>query len=108
MDSRNKEHRRAKKAIFDWHERHHRRGAACRVTNVHPRAYVIGYAAPGCIIVAIPWMDSSRLLREFTRDNPLKQVHLFDDRIEAGDWVYYGYVRTDQYGQLCAVKITEG
>lgn len=60
--------------------------------HVHPRAYVVGYAGPRCLVVAAPWTDSEPQCREFDKDNPLTTVHTFDDTLKPGDWCATAYV----------------
>lgn len=49
--------------------------------HVHPRSYVVGHAAPRCLIVAWCWADSEKHLQDFDRANPLGTVHTFDEKL---------------------------
>ncbi len=60
--------------------------------HIHPRAYVIGKAAPGCLVVAAPWVDSEPQCQEFDKANPLTTIHRFDASLKAGDWCTTAYV----------------
>lgn len=60
--------------------------------HIHPRAYVIGYAAPKCLVVAAPWSDSEPQCRDFDKANPLTTLHTFDDTLKPGDWCSTAYV----------------
>jgi len=93
----------ATKAIRDW----------CRDTgepaeqirHVHPRAYVVGRAAPLCLIVAEPWVDSEPQCQEFNRLNPLATVHRFDARLDAGMWCTTGYVVRNDCSETVAIPV---
>jgi len=76
--------------------------------HVHPACYVVGLAAPGCLVVAAPWMDSEPQCVDFDRQSPLKTIHLFDASLKAGDWCITAYVQTMGTGEPCAVKIPTG
>ncbi len=73
--------------------------------HVYPMAYVVGYAAPRCLIVAAPWMDSEPHLQEFDKENPLTTVHLFDDSLKPGDWCSMAYVCYHDSSQQVAIPI---
>lgn len=75
--------------------------------HVHPRAYVLGYAAPQCLVIASPWMDSEPHLREFDKRNPLTTVNCFDPSLRAGDWCMTAYVRREGVGEQVAIPIEE-
>ncbi len=60
--------------------------------HVHARSYVVGYAAPKCLIVAACWADSEEHLQAFDKANPLQTVHTFDESLKAGDWCITGYI----------------
>lgn len=78
---------------------------ADRVDHIHPRAYVVGYAAAQCLIVSFPWQDSEPHLREIDRKNPLHIVYRFDKTLKAGDWCCTGYVINAVSGESVAVRI---
>jgi len=73
--------------------------------HVHPRAYVVGYAAPQCLIIANPWVDSEPQCRGFDRENPLVVVRTFDIALEAGDWCTCGYVCRDGIQEQIAIPV---
>ncbi len=64
----------------------------CKPNHIHTRAQVVGYAAPGCIVVWEPWIDSAPQLQEFNRDNPLNTIRTFDPTLRAGDTCITAYV----------------
>lgn len=74
------------------------------VKHVHPRAYVIGRTAPGCLIVCVPWQDSEPQCRDFDRRNPMSSIYLFDDDLKAGDWCATGYIVTPGACETVAVR----
>jgi hypothetical protein len=74
-----------------------------RPRHVHPRAYVVGYAAPLAIVVAQPWMDSEPQVRDYTRRNPLTIVRNFDRSLKAGDWCITAYVCRDGSQETVAI-----
>ena len=82
---------RAVKAIKKWC-RAHKLKLVSEPRHVHPVAYVIGYAAPKCLVVAVPWIDSEPQCRDFDKQNPLTTIHTFDDSLRPGDWCYTAYV----------------
>mgnify|MGYP001000142046 CR=1 FL=1 len=41
------------------------------VRHLHTMAYVVGYAASKCLIVACPWPQSEKHMREWDRLHPL-------------------------------------
>lgn len=65
---------------------------ASLVRHVHPRAYVVGKAAPRCLIVSRPWQDSEPHLQDFDRKHPLDVLHTFDASLDAGMWCATAYV----------------
>ena len=77
-------------AVRDWCAR--TGDPAKSILHVHPRVYVIGRAAPGCLIVARPWQDSERYRQDFDRANPIQQIHEFDKSLDAGMWCATAYV----------------
>jgi hypothetical protein len=93
-----------KEAVTKWYERQHRGKAVLSVSHIN-FGYVIGYAAPGCLIVAVPWMTAEPLVREWDRDNPLKIFHTFDPALRAGDWCISAYVRREGCGEPVAISI---
>lgn len=77
------------------------------VRHVHPRSYVVGHAAPGCLIVAECWADSETQMREFTRKHPLTTINKFDASLKGGDWCITAYISTLGSGERVAVPIKE-
>lgn len=75
--------------------------------HIQPRAYVIGYAAPSCLIVAIPWVDSEPQCRAFDKNNPLKTVRTFDDTLKPGDWCSTAYVCYRGIGETVAIPVVK-
>jgi hypothetical protein len=74
-----------------------------KLNHIHPRAYVIGYAAPRCLVVAVPWVDSEPQCQEFDRANPLVTVRKFDDTLKPGDWCMTAYVRHGDEQETVAI-----
>lgn len=95
--------RRATAAVRAWCDRKGIKPAA--ISHVYPRAYVIGRAAPQCLVVAAPWPDASPHLQEFARANPLNTVHTFDASLDAGAWCTLAYVSTPTRGEFVAMPV---
>ena len=79
-------------------------GAATVVRHIHPRAFVIGKAAPRCLIVSRPWQDSEKNLQEFDRAHPLVVLHTFDASLDAGLWCATDYVVRGGVQETVAVR----
>ena len=79
------------KAVTKW-IRSQKRKVVGAPRHIHPRAYVVGYAAPLCLIVAEPWVDSEPQCRAFKKANPFVMLHTFDRTLKAGDWCSTAYV----------------
>jgi len=77
---------------------------AKEVRHVHPRAFVIGKAAPYCLIVSIPWQDSEPQCAEFDKEYPLNVLHTFDKALSAGMWCATAYVVRDGVQETIAVQ----
>lgn len=77
------------------------------IRHVHPRALVIGHAAPRCIIVSRPWQDSEPQCKEFDKANPLDIIRTFDHRLDSGMWCATAYVVNELGGETVAVIIEE-
>ena len=93
--------RAAAAAVRDWCAR---TGAPAKsIRHVHPRAYVIVRAAPGCLIVARPWQDSEPQQKAFERANPIQQIRTFDKSLDAGMWCATAYVVRPGIGEPVAV-----
>jgi hypothetical protein len=77
-------------------------------SHVHPRSYVVGLAAPACMIVAECWADSEPQMKDFNRKHPLRTVHRFERSLKPGDWCITAYVCTDNWQECVAIKIGGG
>ena len=75
-----------------------------KMRHVHPRCYVVGHAAPLCLIVASPWMDSEPQCKAFNAPNPLNMVHTFDKNLKAGDWCAVAYISVSGRSEHVAAK----
>jgi hypothetical protein len=73
------------------------------VLHVHPRAYVVGRAAPLCLVVTHPWQDSEPQCKDFDRRHPLNVLHRFDKSLDAGMWCATAYVVTAGCSETVAV-----
>lgn len=73
------------------------------VRHIHPRVFVIGKAAPRCLIVSRPWQDSEKHLQEFDRAHPLDVLHTFDASLDAGMWCATAYVVRNGVQETVAV-----
>ena len=89
-------------AIRAWCKR---RGVQCdRIRHLHTRCYVLGYAGPSCLAVAVPWMDSEPLTREFDRQiRGVVTINRFDHALKPGDWCMTGYVVSPGTSALVAI-----
>jgi len=105
------EARRVRKRLIAWVNAHEQtRGLkAGSVRHIHTRCYVLAKIAPGCIVVAYPWVDSEQHLQDFDRRAGAKTVNLFDEALDAGDWCSMGYVMTRPftYGQPVAIQLVK-
>lgn len=84
----------------------------CKPRHVFARTYVIGQAAPQCLVVAQCWADKepgpAAMDKLFgRRQNCLSTVHVFDKSLQAGDWCITAYVSTTGSGQPIAIPIPE-
>jgi hypothetical protein len=73
--------------------------------HIHPRAYVVGYAASSCLIVAICWADSEPQTKVWNKKYPLEIIRNFDHSLKAGDWCITAYVSTFHCGESIAIPI---
>ena len=89
-------------AVRDWCKKNGKPAKAIR--HVHPRAYVIGRAAPLCLVVTAPWQDSEPQCRDFDKQNPLSILRTFDAKLDAGMWCATAYVISDGCGETVAVQ----
>jgi hypothetical protein len=74
------------------------------VRHIHPRAFVLGKAAPRCLIVSRPWQDSEPQRAEFDKAHPLNVLHTFDASLTAGMWCATAYVLRDGVQETVAVR----
>jgi hypothetical protein len=102
-----KQHREASAAVKAWCEDQGLELIAAP-RHVHPRSYVVGHAAPLCLVVAQCWADSEPQTREFDKENPLRTIHTFDDGLRAGDWCVTAYVVHGGIGEPVAVPLAGG
>ena len=82
----------AKKLIREWVEKNVDDRKIRSFRHWQPRSYVIGYAAPSCLITTKCWMDSEPQNKEFDKKNSLNTIRLFDDSLKAGDWCFTCYI----------------
>lgn len=75
------------------------------VRHIHPMSYVVGYSAPKCLIVAVPWIESEPQIKDFDRENPLKTINRFDASLLPGDWCITAYICTDYRNETIAIEI---
>ena len=75
--------------------------------HIHPRTYVVGYAASSCLIVARCWADSESQTKEWDKKYPLDVIRKFDHSLKAGDWCITAYVSTVGYGETIAIPLKE-
>jgi len=88
-------------AVRAWCKRQGR--PATTVRHVFPRAYIIGRAAPMCMVVSCPWQDAEPQCQEFCRGNPLAVLHNFESGLEAGRWCAVAYVVRGDVSETVAV-----
>ena len=77
-------------AVRAWCEKNGKPANAVR--HVYPRSYVVGRAAPLCLVVTRPWQDAEPQCQEFDRKHPLSVLHTFDPTLDAGMWCATAYV----------------
>lgn len=99
-----KRKREAKATIRKWCQKNIDRKVES-ITHISPGCFVIGYAAPGALIVARPWMDSEPQCKAFDKNNPYTVAHEFDRSLKPGDWCLMAYLRAGSCGWLIAVAI---
>jgi len=73
--------------------------------HIHPRSYVVGYAASSCLIVARCWADSEPQTKVWNKKYPLEIIRNFDHSLKAGDWCITAYVSTFHCGESIAIPI---
>ncbi len=91
-------------AVKAWCEANKLTGVSS-VRHVHPRACVIGYAAPMCLVVSVPWVDSEPQCQEFDKAHPLKVINRFDPSLNAGDWCVAAYIVRDCGSEFIAIPV---
>ena len=91
-------------AIQAWCEKRGKK-LTRRPCHIFPQAYVVGYAAPGCLVVAVPWMDAEPQVQDFDRANPLKIIRRFDGQLRAGNWCSVAYVCCEGCQELVAIPV---
>jgi hypothetical protein len=74
--------------------------------HVHPQSYVVGYAAPKCLVVSKCWADSEPHMKDWNKEYPLETINEFDNSLRAGDWCVVAYVCTQAFQQSVAIPIT--
>ncbi len=94
-------------AVRKWCAKNGRIVARSGVRHVHPRAFVVGYAAPQCLVVAYPWLDSEPQVRDFDKNNPLGLVRCFDKSLKPGDWCSMAYVVSARGGETVAIPVVK-
>jgi len=75
--------------------------------HISPRAYVVGHAAPACLVVATCHADSEPQCKEFNRINPLNTIHRFDSSLRAGSWATVAYIVTPSYQEKIAIQVVK-
>ena len=99
------EHRKAKvaRAVKTWFKRQNRDPITGELRHIQPLCYVVGLAAPQCLVVAEPWPDSELHMQSDTKKYPLRNVRLFDPSLKAGDWCSTAHVSTAVSGETVAI-----
>lgn len=72
--------------------------------HVSPRSYVVGRAAPLCLVVTRPWQDAEPQCQEFDKRHPLAVLHTFDPALDTGMWCALAYVVRDGGSETVAVQ----
>ncbi len=91
-------------AVQDWCKKQ-KMELVAKPRHVHPRSYVVGLAAPLCLIVTRCWADSEPQAKAWNKNYPLQIVHNFDKSLKAGDWCITAYVSTQTSGEPVAIPI---
>lgn len=97
-----------KKAVIEFAKKAGRNITSVR--HIYPRAYVLGRAAPMCLLVACPQQDAEpqlKRLKELREFDGSTTIHTFDDSLKAGDWCSVAYVTSPGIGESIAVKAVE-
>lgn len=104
-----KQYREAVAAIEAWCKKRKNLRLTQKPRHVHPRAYVVGYAASKCLIVARCWADSEPHLKQWDKQYPLQTINEFDESLKPGDWCITGYGSFEHRGGWSvAVPIPKG
>jgi len=104
-----KQYREAVAAIEAWCKKRKNLKLTQKPRHVHPRAYVVGYAASKCLIVARCWADSEPHLKNWDKQYPLHTINEFDESLKPGDWCITGYGSFEHRGGWAvAVPIPKG
>ncbi len=79
-----------------------------KLRHVYPRAYVIGRAAPRCLVYATPWMDAEPQIQSMRTaliaKSGLGTANVFDELLNSGDWCAVAYVITAGWSAPVAVS----
>lgn len=97
--------RRTRMAFYRWLKKDKPEQSVEGIRHIHARAYVVGHAAPGCLVVATPWVDSEPQCRDFDKGNPLGIIRRFDQSLKAGDWCATAYVSAPGIGERVAIPV---
>jgi hypothetical protein len=73
--------------------------------HIHTMGYVVGYAAPSCLIVYVCWAEAEEQCKDFEKKNPLQTVRVFDKSLKAGDWCSYAYFSDGSRGEQMVIPI---
>jgi hypothetical protein len=65
-----------------------------KILHIHLHCFVVGFAAPACLVVARPWVESAEHLKRFDKENPLNTVNNFDNSLRPGDWCITAFICT--------------
>lgn len=98
---------RERKLLREWLDKHEPRPIQC-IRHIHKHAYVVGYAAPQCLVVSLCWTEAEPQMKDFERACPLDIINRFDKELQAGDWCITGYVSFKKGGgEKIAIKIQD-
>ena len=98
--------KRAKEIIKEWLKKNvDNYGEIKNFSHWQFRSYVIGYAAPACLIVAGCWVDAEPQIRKDCKKYPMNTIHLFDNSLKAGDWCFTCYISSESIGQEIALPL---
>lgn len=94
-----------KQIILKWLKKNITRKDIKDIRHIYSMSYVIGYAAPGCIVVSNCWCQSEPQNQDFTRTSPLDVIRTFDNSLKPGDWCISAYVIYETMTDTVAVPI---